>query len=111
VNVATFVKVTPDSVTGLQNAVAQQPVSVSIEADTEYFQSYKSGVLTDEAACGTTTDHAVIAVGYGNENGTDYWLVRNSWGSSWGEAGYVKLGAVAGVGVCAIQSGPLYPVV
>jgi len=88
-----------------------QPVSVSIEADTYYFQSYTSGVLTDVAACGDMIDHAVLAVGYGVQNGTNYFLVKNSWGTSWGEAGYIKLAAVDGMGVCGIQSGPLYPTV
>jgi len=95
----------------LQSAVAQQPVSVSIEADTYYFQSYNSGILTSASKCGTSIDHAVLAVGYGQESGTDYFLVKNSWGSSWGESGYVKIAAVNGIGVCGIQSGPLYPTV
>jgi KDEL-tailed cysteine endopeptidase len=59
--------------------------------------------------CGTTLDHAVLAVGYGVENGTNYWLVKNSWGTSWGEAGYIKIAAVDGNGICGIQMGPLYP--
>ena len=108
--VATYTKVTVDSVSALQNALAQQSVSVSIEADTYYFQSYNSGILTS-SKCGTTIDHAVLAVGYGVESGTDYWLVKNSWGTSWGESGYVKIAAVDGIGICGIQSGPLYPTV
>jgi C1A family cysteine protease len=107
--VANYTKVTPDSVTALQSAVAQQPVSVSIEADTVYFQSYQSGILTDAAACGTTIDHAVLAVGYGTSNGTNYWIVKNSWSASWGQAGYINLAAVDGIGICGVQSGPLYP--
>lgn len=111
VSVATFTKVTPDSVTALQAAVAQQPVSVSIEADTVYFQSYTSGILTDAAACGTTIDHAVLAVGYGTSNGVNYWIVKNSWSTQWGQAGYVNIAAIDGIGVCGVQSGPLYPTV
>ena len=108
-NVTDYTHVTPNSVADLQSAIAMQPVSVSIEADTYYFQSYTSGVLTDVAACGDMIDHAVLAVGYGNESGQDYWLVKNSWGTSWGEAGYIKLAAVAGEGICGVQEGPLYP--
>jgi C1A family cysteine protease len=111
VSVATFVQITKDSVTALQNAVAQQPVSVSIEADTVYFQSYSSGILTDAAACGTTIDHAVLAVGYGVSNGTNYFIVKNSWSAQWGQAGYVNIAAVDGIGICGLQSGPLYPTV
>jgi len=110
INVQTFIDVTPDSVTDLQAAVALQPVSVSIEADKLCFQLYSSGVLNN-TKCGTTLDHAVLAVGYGVENGENYWLVKNSWGTSWGENGYIKIAAVDGQGICGIQMGPLYPVV
>jgi len=61
-------------------------VSIAIEADTSFFQLYSGGILNG-SACGTSLDHGVIVVGYG----TDYWTVRNSWGSSWGENGYVRL--------------------
>lgn len=111
VSVATFTKVTPESVAALQTAVAQQPISVSIDAETYYFQTYKSGVLTDATACGVNIDHAVLAVGYGVSGSTNYWLVKNSWSSSWGEQGYVKIAAQEGFGVCGVQSGPLYPTV
>jgi len=112
--VSTYTKVTPNSYTALQTAIAQQPISISIDAESNYFGSYTSGILTNAFLCGTTIDHAVIAVGYGSDNGTDYFLVRNSWSASWGESGYVKIGADAsnsGMGVCGIQYGPLYPTV
>ncbi|KAF3948663.1 hypothetical protein CMV_025366 [Castanea mollissima] len=73
----------------LMKAVANQPVSVAIEAGGRAFQLYDSGIFT--GLCGTQLDHGVVAVGYGTENGVDYWLVRNSWGSDWGEKGYIKL--------------------
>mgnify|MGYP006192210421 CR=1 FL=1 len=50
---------------------------------------YEGGVY--DGSCGTTIDHAVQLVGYGTDAGTDYWLVRNSWGESWGESGYIRI--------------------
>jgi len=82
---------------------------VTIEADKMVFQMYTSGVL-DSTACGTSLDHAVAAVGYGTESGKEYYLVRNSWGASWGENGYIKIATTSsGAGICGIQSQSLYP--
>jgi C1A family cysteine protease len=95
----------------LMYAVAQQPVAVAIEADTKYFQSYSSGVLTS-SDCGTKLDHGVLIVGYGTENSIDYWLVKNSWGSDWGEDGYVKIARSSSTndpGVCGIGMEPSLP--
>lgn len=74
----------------LKDAVAQAPLVVCIEADQRSFQFYRSGVLKKNN-CGTNLDHAVQLVGYGEENGQKYWIVRNSWGSSWGEKGFIRL--------------------
>jgi len=63
----------------------------------------------DSTACGTQLDHAVAAVGYGTEAGQDYYIVRNSWGASWGLDGYIKIAAVDGAGICGIQMESLYP--
>ena len=65
------------------------PISVSMQALKSLF-SYKSGVY-DDPKCGAMPNHAVLVVGYGNEDGKDYWLVKNSWGKDWGEEGYVKM--------------------
>mmetsp|Transcript_6458 Transcript_6458/g.4583 ORF Transcript_6458/g.4583 Transcript_6458/m.4583 type:complete len:97 (-) Transcript_6458:121-411(-) len=92
----------------MKDALQQQPLSISIEADQNVFQYYSSGVL-NSTACGTSLDHAVLAVGYGVENGTEFWLVKNSWGTSWGEDGYVKFAIVDGEGICGCQEYPLYP--
>jgi len=93
----------------LQAAVAQQPVSVAIEADRPVFQFYNGGVITSQA-CGQQLDHGVLVVGYGDSNGTPYWKVKNSWGASWGMQGYVLIERNAGgVGICGITSQPSYP--
>jgi C1A family cysteine protease len=97
----------------LKGAVAQQPVSIAIEADTRAFQSYSSGVITG-SACGTKLDHGVLIVGYGEENGIKYWLVKNSWSASWGDNGYVKIErseSTNDAGVCGIAMDPSFPLV
>ena len=93
-------------------AVAQQPVAISIDADSDVFQSYAGGVL-DSDECGIETDHAVVIVGYGTDEDSslDYWLVRNSWGSSWGLDGYIKIAVSEGDGICAINHRPLFPTI
>jgi C1A family cysteine protease len=107
---STCYDVKPNDQVSLKGAVAQQPVSVAIEADTAYFQLYKSGVLTS-SACGTTLDHGVLVVGYGTENGNPYWLVKNSWSSSWGDQGYVKIlrsESTNDAGICGIAKQPSF---
>jgi len=94
----------------LEAAVAQQPVSVAIEADKSVFQHYTSGVLTDDA-CGENLDHGVLAVGYGVDNGVKYWKVKNSWGTTFGEDGYIRIerGDAASGGECGIRKGAVFP--
>ena len=97
----------------LKGAVAQQPVAIAIEADTKYFQSYSSGVLTS-SSCGTSLDHGVLIVGYGTENGIKYWLVKNSWSTTWGDQGYVKIArsdSTNDQGICGIAMQPSFPTV
>ena len=92
----------------MKAALATQPLAVSIEADKMVFQTYKSGVL-NSTTCGTNLDHAVLTVGWGNDatSGLDYWLVKNSWNTTWGDKGYIKLAIVDGNGICGVQMEPL----
>lgn len=90
----------------LKAAVNQGPVSISIEADQTAFQYYNGGIIS--TGCGAQTDHGVLAVGYGTENGQDYWIVKNSWGPNWGESGFVRIADKSGAGVCGINTGAQY---
>jgi len=109
--VSGYYDVSANSEEDLKSALAQQPVSVAIEADQDVFQYYTDGVITS-SSCGTSLDHGVLAVGYGTDGDTDYWKVKNSWGSSWGESGYVRIERGAGgAGICGILSDASYPVI
>jgi len=105
IEVSTFMDVTPKSKTQMQAALAKGPVAIAIEADKSVFQTYHSGVMTS-ASCGQQLDHGVLAVGYGTESGQDYFLVKNSWGASWGDAGYIKLGSAD---ICGMLNQPSQP--
>lgn len=102
-----FKAVQPKNETALQYAAALQPISVAVEADQVGFQFYSAGVF--DGACGTNLDHGVVIDGYGTDKGKAYWLVRNSWGNSWGENGYIRL--ARGRNQCGIALQATYPIV
>lgn len=93
----------------LMKAVAHQPVTAVVDSSSREFQLYASGVF--DGTCGTNLNHGVVVVGYGTENGRDYWIVRNSRGDRWGEAGYMKLARnIANPrGLCGIAMRASYP--
>jgi len=96
----------PRDMNSLMDALAQQPVSVAVNA--QYggpIQHYRGGIISEY--CSTQLDHAVLAVGYGSENGQQYWLIKNSWGSNWGERGYFRL--VRGQNECGVLQWAVYP--
>lgn len=103
-----YTNVSANSPTAMQTALAGRPLAVSIEADKFVFQTYSSGIFNN-STCGTTLDHATNVVGWGTSGTTNYWIMRNSWGTSWGESGYMRLQIVTGQGYCGIQMEPLYP--
>jgi len=88
-----FTDVDENNEDALKQAVAQLPVSVAIQANTFQFQFYRDGIFTGH--CGDPSsyelDHGVLVVGYGTEDGKDYWIVKNSWGTIWGDKGYIRL--------------------
>ena len=96
----------------MMSALANQPVSIAIQADQKDFQLYKSGVFDSE--CGTKLDHGVLLVGYGSKDGSDYYRIKNSWGTTWGDDGYIYFGRGnqfnSGDGQCGVLLQGSYPV-
>ncbi|KAK9884780.1 hypothetical protein WA026_009008 [Henosepilachna vigintioctopunctata] len=90
-----------------QALVVNGPLSVAIIAQND-FRLYAEGIFTDECDNEDSTNHGVLLVGYGSENGKDYYLIKNSWSSQWGENGYVKW-AREPKNMCRVFSEPRYP--
>jgi len=91
----------------LKAALNRNVVTVVVGAENPTFMHYNGGIIN--SGCNTRTDHAIAAVGYGSQGGKEYYIVRNSWGTNWGEKGYAKIAITSGEGTCKIQSGPAYP--
>lgn len=110
--IATYTDVDEKDAPQLEAAVAQHPVSIAIEADQMSFQFYHDGVF--DGKCGDNLDHGVLLVGYGTENGMDFWKIKNSWGTTWGDEGYIKIcrncNKNDGAGECGVLMSPSYPV-
>jgi C1A family cysteine protease len=106
-----FSDVKSNNAPALRTASAVQPISVAIEADQDGFQFYSSGVFS--GACGASLDHGVLVVGYNQTTTPHYWIVKNSWGTSWGMAGYMNMlddsTKNSGAGQCGILSEPSFP--
>ena len=98
-------------VQALTEAIAKVgPISVAMDASWNSFQHYKKGVYTEKRCSTKELDHGVLAVGYGTYEGTDYFLVKNSWGKSWGDEGYfmIKRGLD---NMCGLATQASYPIV
>jgi len=107
--VSNFTDVKEDSPSQLKAALAQQPVSVAINALP--IQLYHKGVFSNWKGCPANLNHGVLAVGYGTEQGgKDYWIVKNSWGKGFGENGYFRMERKeTGEGICGITKNASYP--
>jgi len=114
--VTNYVRVEKDNANALMEAVSQQPVTVVLNALPSVWKDYKSGIIIMGANCpdlDSTNNHVVLVVGYGTDNGTDYWKVKNSWGADWGEEGYVRIERNSNQqnGACGLRIDPWYPVI
>ena len=112
INVTQRINVAPNNVTQLRAAVAKQPVTVAVQGYQDVFVQYKSGIF-DSPLCGTKLDHAMVLVGFGTDSasGVEYWIVRNDWNTTWGEAGYMRMKMQDGNGICGVNMAPTYATV
>lgn len=99
------------NVQDLKGAASQQPVGIAVQADEAAWQFYGGGVVS--SGCGDALNHAVLLTGWANIGGTNAWLVKNSWGSDWGNGGYIYISQAVSkketYGVCGILRCPVVP--
>lgn len=106
VKIAGYEDVIPYNIHELASAVSKQPVSISVDAT--IWQFYSTGVIDSD--CGTSLNHGVVAVGYSFTESGNYWIIKNSWGSYWGEQGFLKVAMSEGPGLCGVNMISSYPV-
>ncbi len=114
INISNYSLIPQNNENILKKYVNKQPVSVAIQANKRSFQMYKTGIYGD-LDCGTELDHGVLLVGYGYDKYYDmkYWIIKNSWGESWGEDGYIRIKRDINDsrGLCGIAMQPSIPVI
>lgn len=112
--ISSYVSVTPSQPDQLKAALANQPVAISIDYHNLATRYYKAGVITSETCLNQVAlSHSVLAVGYGTDRvtGLDYFLVKNSFGVTWGELGFAKFARESGDGPCGINIAPKFAII
>ena len=110
-NVSSYVSVKTNT-DSIKAAIEIGPVNVAVSAGNDIWYNYKSGIVTEADNCPTRVDHAVVAVGWGVEDDQEYYIVRNSWDTTWGDKGFIKIATASGKkGVCGINSKVYYPII
>jgi cathepsin L len=110
VGLASYAEIPYGSEQALEQALATVgPVAIALDASPRSFMMYSRGIFNEPQCNAQKLSHAVLAVGYGTENGTPYYLVKNSWGTGWGEGGYFKI--IKGKNMCGICNMASYPTV
>jgi len=110
-NVSSYKQVSKNT-DSIKAALELGPVNVAVSAGNDVFRNYTSGIVTEADGCPTRVDHAIVAVGWGVEDDVEYYIVRNSWNTTWGDKGYIKIGTAPGkVGVCGINGYVYYPII
>lgn len=105
-----YATITPGDEEKMKEVIATLgPLACSMNADTISFEQYGGGIYEDDACNQDEVNHSVTVVGYGSENGRDYWIVKNSYSQNWGEGGFMRLIRNAG-GFCGIASECSYPI-
>eukprot|EP01132_Coremiostelium_polycephalum_P005816 gene5816-7234_t len=107
--VSNYYRTSTGAETALIDAIANTgTIAVGYNANTPQHTYYQGGIL-DVPNCGNTPTHMALLIGYGSENGVNYWILKNSWGTSWGESGYFRM--KKGINLCGIADWASYPAV
>lgn len=107
--IRTYKQVPSGDEEGLKRTVAEiGPIAIVFHVIDSFFK-YTSGVYDDPSCSSQSPNHAMLVVGYGTEDGVDYWLIKNSWGPSWGRLGYAKVVRNKG-NMCGVALAAYYPI-
>lgn len=106
VKVSNYTQLAPKDTFSMMDAIDEgYSISIALKSGTYDFMYYNGGILDDADDCtDSTVDHAVVIVGYGTADGVPYWIVRNTWGTGWGESGYVRI--KRGINYCNMEMFP-----